>query len=178
MNKQGTEYRVTRQCKLLGQNRSTIYYTPRGISLRDQTLMNLLDTQYTKAPFYGVEKMQEHLEEKGYKVGKDHTRTLLRNMGLTAVFPKPNLSKPHPGHKIYPYLLREVSIERPNQVWSTDITYIRLAQGFAYLVAIIDWYSRYVLSWRISNTLESDFCVEALNEALQRHGTPEIFNSE
>ncbi len=178
MDKQDKEYSITMQCMLLGLNRSTIYYTPRGISPRGQILMNLLDAQYTKAPFYGVEKMQEHLEEKGYKVGKDHTRTLLREMELTAAFPKPNLSKPHPGHTIYPYLLREASIDRPNQVWSTDITYIRLGGGFAYLVAIIDWYSQYVLSWRLSNTLENDFCVEVLQEALQRYGSPEIFNSE
>ena len=178
VNKADQAYSLTRQCTMLGINRSTIYYTPQGIRPRDQILMNLLDEQYTKTPFYGVGKMQEHLEEKGYPVGRDHTRTLLRSMGLQAIFPKPNLSKPHPGHQIYPYLLREVAIDRPNQVWSTDITYIRLTHGFAYLTAIIDWYSRYVLSWRLSNTLETDFCIEALHEALQQYGTPEIFNSD
>ena len=178
LDRQDKDYSFARQCALLSINRSTVYYMPAGISERDQILMRLLDAQYTKVPFYGVGKMQEYLEEKGYQVGRDHTRTLLRRMGLTAVFPKPNLSKPHPEHQIYPYLLREVAIERPNQVWSTDITYIRLETGFVYLVAIIDWYSRYVLSWRLSNTLENDFCIEALQEALHRYGDPEIFNSD
>ena len=178
MNEQDRDYSVTRQCMLLGINRSTIYYTPRGTSIRDQILMNLLDEQYTKTPFYGVRKMTEYLKECGFTIGKSHTRALLRHMGLMAVYPKPNLSKPHPGHLKYPYLLRGVTIERPNQVWSTDITYIRLGVGFAYLVAIIDWYSRYVLSWRLSNTLESDFCIEALNEALQLYRNPELFNSD
>ncbi len=117
--------------------------------------------------------MRRHLVSRGFPIGMDHTRTLLRTMGLEAVYPKP-----HPGHKIYPYLLNDVAIERPNQVWSTDITYIRLAWGFAYLVAIIDWYSRSVLSWRLSNTLENDFCIEALKEALKLYGNPDIFNSD
>ena len=140
--------------------------------------MNLLDEQYTRTPFWGVRNMTTYLRNRGYQVGKDRVRTLLRNMGLVAIFAKPNLSKPHLQHKIYPYLLRDLDIRRPNQVWSTDITYIRLNHGFAYLVAIMDWYSRYVLSWRLSNTLDSRFCVEALQDALERHGRPEVFNSD
>lgn len=141
-------------------------------------LMNLLDEQYTKTPFYGVRNMTLAMRAQGVAVGKDHVRTLLRKMGLTAVFPKPNLSKPHPENRIYPYLLRDMEITRPNQVWCADITYIRLAWGFAYLVAIVDWYSRYVLSWRLSNTLEADFCVDALQEAIAKYGIPEIFNTD
>jgi len=140
--------------------------------------MNLLDEQYTKTPFYGVRKMTEFLRGKEYDVGRDHVRTLLRRMGLEAIFAKPNLSKPRPQHRIYPYLLRDIDIMRPNQVWSADITYIRLLQGFAYLMVIIDWFSRYVLSWRMSNTLDSCFCIEALEEALGKYGNPDIFNSD
>jgi len=140
--------------------------------------MNLLDEQYTRMPFYGVRKMTRYLQERGYAVGKDHVRTLLRFMGLQAIFPKKNLSLPHPQHTIYPYLLREVEITRPDQVWSADITYIRLTEGFAYLTAVIDWHSRAVLSWRLSNTLDTSFCVEALQEALSKYGSPEIFNTD
>jgi len=135
-------------------------------------MMNLLDEQYTKTPFYGVLKMTEFLRSKEYVIGKDHVQTLLRRMGLEAVFAKPNLSNPHPEHKVYPYLLKDLTLERANQVWSADITYVRLLQGFAYLTAIIDWYSRYVLSWRLSNTLDSCFCIEALEEALEKYGNP------
>lgn len=141
-------------------------------------MMNLIDRQYTETPFYGARRMAKFLQGEHYQVGREHTGTLMRKMGLEAVFPKPNTSKPHPDHKIYPYLLRDVEITRLNQVWSTDITYIKLAQGFAYLTAVIDWHSRYVLSWRLSNTLESDFCVEALEDALRSHGNPEVFNSD
>ena len=139
--------------------------------------MNLLDEQHTKRPFYGVRKMKQHLMCLGYSVGKDHVRTLLRHMGLKAVYPAPKTSQPHPEHKKYPYLLKGFRIVRPNQVWSADITYIRLFKGFAYLVAIIDWFSRYVLSWRLSNSLDTDFCVDALSEALEL-GTPDIFNTD
>jgi putative transposase len=155
-----------------------MYYKPAGISQRDMLFMNLLDAQYTRTPFWGVRNMTTYLRSLGYGVGKDRVRTLLRRMGLEAIFAKPNLSKPHPQHKIYPYLLKDVDIVRPNQAWSVDITYIRLAYGFAYLVALIDWYSRYVLSWRLSNTLDSSFCQEALSEALDKYGRPEIFNSD
>ena len=127
---------------------------------------------------YGVPRMTKFLNSKEYVVGRDHVRTLLRRMGLKAVFASPNTSKPHPENKIYPYLLRDMAINRVNQVWSTDITYIRLSQGFAYLVVIMDWHSRYILSWRISNTLDNSFCIEALEEALNKYGNPEIFNSD
>lgn len=140
--------------------------------------MRFLDEQYLKTPFYGVRKMTQHLQTLGCKIGKDHTRTLLRKMCLMAVYPKPKTSIPNSQHKIYPYLLKDAEITHPNQVWSADITYIRLAHGFVYLVAIIDWHSRYVLSWRLSNTLDADFCVEALKEAVKRYGCPEIFNTD
>lgn len=148
------------------------------MSAQDQLLMNLLDQQYTKTPFWGVRNMTTHLKKLGHKIGKDHVRTLLRLLGLQAVVPRRNLSKRHPQHAVYPYLLRDVEITHPNQVWSADITYIRLAEGFVYLVAIIDWFSRYVLSWRLSNTLDTGFCLEALQEALGRYPRPEIFNTD
>lgn len=172
------EYSIRRQCLFAGITRSSWYYEPVPLSERDQTLMNLLDEQYTKTPFYGVRNMTLSMRARGFMAGKDHVRTLLRKMGLTAVFPKPNLSKPHPENRIYPYLLRDMEIVHPNQVWCADITYIRLAWGFAYLVAIVDWYSRTVLSWRLSNTLEADFCVEALQEAIAKYGIPEVFNTD
>lgn len=178
IDKENMNYSLREQCRLLGINWSTLYYKPVGINVYDQEMMNLLDEQYTKTPFYGVIKMTKFLLSKGYIVGKDHVRTLLRKMGLKAIFAKQNTSKPHPKHKIYSYLLNDVEINRPNQVWSADITYIRLLEGFAYLVAIIDWYSRYILSWRLSNTLDSCFCVDALEESLNRYGTPAIFNSD
>jgi putative transposase len=178
VNEDDKEYSVRKQCLILGLNRSSWYYESVPLSERDQTLMNLLDEQYTKTPFYGVRNMTLSMRALGFTVGKDYVRTLLRKMGLQAVFPKPNLSKPHPENRIYPYLLRDVEVTRPNQVWCADITYIRLAWGFAYLVAIVDWYSRYVLAWRLSNTLEADFCIEALQEAVAKYGTPEIFNTD
>jgi len=158
-----------------------MYYQPVSISDRDRGLMNLLDELYTDYPFWGVRNMTTYVKDHGHKdVGRDHIRTLLRTLGLMAVYPKRrfNLSRPNKAHAIYPYLLRDIDILRPNQVWSADITYIRLAQGFAYLVAVIDWYSRAVLSWRLSNTLDSSFCVEALNEAMAKYGRPEVFNSD
>ena len=139
--------------------------------------MQLLDQQYTATPFYGVKKMTRALREQGYAVGKDRVRSLLRLMGLEAIYPRRSFSQVEPEDKVYPYLLREVSITQPNQVWSADITYVRLAQGFAYLVAILDWYSRYVVSWALSQTLESDFCVQALQAALQDE-QPQIFNTD
>jgi len=142
---------------MLGISWSTLHYKPVGASLRDQRMMELLDKQYTDAPFYGVRRMTKHLQGAGYAVGKDHVRTLLRCMGLMAIWCRPNTSQPHPEHPVYPYLLRGMEITRVNQVWSVDITYIRLAHGFAYLVAVIDWHIRYVLSWRLSNTIESGF---------------------
>ncbi len=143
----------------------------------NETLMRLIDEQYTKMPFYGVAKMTEWLVRQGYKVNRKRIRRLMRLMGLEAVYPKPWLSKPAKGHKLYPYLLRDLVIDRPDQVWSTDITYIRLMRGFVYLVAIMDWFSRYVLSWGVSTTLETEFCLTALEKAL-KHSKPEIFNSD
>ena len=141
--------------------------------------MNLIDEQFTRTPFYGVPRMTAHLKRLGFTtVGPDRVRKLMRQMGLQAIYPGPKTSKPHPEHTVYPYRLRDLEIIRPNQVWATDITYIRLLRGFAYLVAIMDWFSRYVLSWRLSTTLEADFCVECLLEALEKYGCPNIFNSD
>ena len=170
---------IQRQCELLGLARSAWYYQPQPEDPEDLRLMRLMDEQYTQTPFYGVLRMREWLKrEHPILVNPKRVRRLLRKMGLVAVYPKRNLSKPAPGHKIYPYLLGGLKIRRPNQVWSTDITYIRLAGGFVYLVAIIDWYSRYVLSWSVSVTLDNAFCLEALEEAIRLYGRPEIFNSD
>lgn len=169
---------VAQQCRLLGVSRSSLYYQPVPVLAENLVLMRLLDEEYTRHPFLGVIKLTNWLRRQGYRhVGCRRVRRLLRLMGLMAIFPGPNLSLPAPGHKYYPYLLRGVAIERVNQVWSADITYVRLKTGFVYLVAIVDWYSRYVLSFDISITLEADFCIDALQRALVR-GTPEIFNSD
>ena len=158
---------------MLGINKSTLYYKPVPVSQEDLDIMALLDKKYTARPYYGVRRMRVYLtKDEGYVIGIDHVRTLLRLMGIMALFPTRNLSMSNPAHKIYPYLLKGVEVTRSNQVWSIDITYIRLAHGFAYLVAVIDWYSRRVLSWRLSNTLESDFCVEALEESMELYGVP------
>jgi len=169
---------VSRQCELIGLSRATFYYEPVEESAENLRLMRLIDEQFTRTPFYGVRKMTAWLrEEKKFEVNLKRVRRLMRLMGLEAIYQKPRLSLPAPGHQIYPYLLRNVKIERVNQVWSTDITYIRLQGGFVYLVAIIDWYSRYVLSWEVSTTMDSDFCISALKRALHR-GKPETFNSD
>jgi putative transposase len=168
---------VTRLCELLGVARSTFYYSPRGLSEEDLELMRLIDEQYTKTPFYGYRKMTRWLWLQGYHVNKKRVLRLMQKMGLQAIYPKRKLSKPGKGHLIYPYLLRDVKVIRPDQVWAADLTYIRLLRGFIYLVAIMDWYSRYVLSWEVSITLETDFCVAALRRALER-GRPEIFNTD
>lgn len=178
INKDDEVYSVRKQCSVLGINRSSWYYEPAPLSDLDKALMNILDEQYMETPFWGVRNMTTHLRTLGYAIGKDHVRTLLRKLGLQAVFPKPNLSKPHPENRIYPYLLRDLEVMRSNQVWCMDITYIRLSWGFAYLVAVVDWYSRFVLSWKLSNTLEANFCVEALQEAVAKHGTPDILNTD
>ena len=140
--------------------------------------MRLIDEQFMEAPYYGARQMARYLRREGYCVSRKRIGRLMRNMGLSAIYQKPNTSKPHPEHKIYPYLLRGMTINKPNQVWCTDITYIPMRRGFLYLVAIMDWASRKVLSWRLSNTLDADFCVEALEEAIERYGTPEIFNTD
>lgn len=173
----GTEISVCRQCELLGINRSSLYYRSTGESEENLLLMRLMDEQYTRTPFYGSRRMKIWLQEQGYAVNRKRVARLMGLMGIEALYPKPKLSQPGEGHKIYPYLLNGVAIERVNQVWSTDITYIRMAGGFVYLVAVMDWYSRYVLSWALSLTLELPFCLEALKAAL-RHGRPEIFNSD
>jgi putative transposase len=162
---------------LLGVNRAGLYYEPVGESEENLLLMRLLDEQYTRAPFYGSRRMTAWLATQGHEVNRKRISRLMQVMGVEAVYPKPKLSQPGEGHKIYPYLLRGVTVERVNQVWSTDITYIRMAQGFVYLVAVMDWFSRYVLSWSLSLTLEIDFCLEALKSAFRR-GQPEIFNSD
>lgn len=167
---------VSRQAALLGMARSSVYYTPIQ-SPEDARLQRLLDEIYLDFPFYGVRRMHAELRRRGEEVGRDRVRRLLRELGLVAFGPKPRTSTAHPEHRIYPYLLRNVSIERVNQVWSTDITYIPMQQGWIYLVAIMDWFSRYVLSWKVSITMEVTFCLDALSEALER-ATPDVFNSD
>ena len=168
---------MKRQCELLAVARSSVYYETVGESEYNVRLMRRLDEQYTRTPFYGVRRMTEWLRTKGHAVNHKRVVRLLRVMGIEAIYPRKRLSRPAPGHHIYPYLLRDVPIERRDQVWSTDITYIRLRHGFAYLVAVLDWYSRYVLSWELSATLETEFCVVALERALGA-GVPEIFNTD
>lgn len=169
---------VRQQSHLLGLNRSNLYYEPAGESKYNLLLMKLIDEEYTRYPFKGVLKITAYLKELGHNVNPKRIRRLLRIMGLEAIYPKKNLSKAQASHKKYPYLLNGLAINQPNQVWSTDITYIRLAQGFVYLTAIMDWYSRYVLSWKLSNSLDTAFCIEALEDALMLYGFPEIFNSD
>ena len=171
---------VAKQCALASVNRSTVYLPsivlfPDAEELR---LLELIDQEYTRHPFYGTRKIMHYLRNEGYKINRKRVQRLMRMLGLAGMAPGPNTSKPHPEHKIYPYLLRGVDVTKPNQVWSTDITYIRLPKGFMYLVAVIDWYSRKVLSWRLSNSMESTFCVDCLQEALRKYGTPEIFNTD
>ena len=169
-----------RQCVLAGVARATVYAQrkPKVLDASDELLKRLIDEEYTKRPFYGTRRMVVHLARCGHKVNRKRAQRLMRSMGLAGMAPGPNTSRAHPQHKVYPYLLRGVPVVRVNQVWSTDITYIRLGAGFAYLVAIIDWYSRRVLSWRISNTMEAVFCVDCLQDALRAHGKPEVFNSD
>jgi putative transposase len=168
---------VVRQCQLLSISRSGLYYRPRAVSAEDMTLMKLIDRQYLVTPFYGARRMVAWLKSQHYVVNRKRIRRLMRLMGLKAIYRRPRTSVPATGHKVYPYLLNGLQITRPNQVWAADVTYIPMARGFMYLVVIMDWYSRYVLSWRLSNTLEADFCVDTLEEAL-RKGRPDIFNSD
>ena len=168
---------IQRQCVLLGLNRSSYYYEPAAESAFNLELMRRIDEQYLRTPFFGSPKMTAWLRRQGYAVNHKRIERLMRLMGLQAIAPGPQTSQKHPEHPIYPYLLHELAIVRPNQVWATDITYIRMAYGFLYLVAIMDWFSRFVLSWRLSNTLDVGFCLEALEEALG-FGRPEIFNSD
>jgi putative transposase len=168
---------VARQCQLLDVIRSSLYYQPVGTSEEDLTLMKLIDRQYLATPFYGARRVVVWLKGQRYEVNRKRIRRLMRVMGLTAIYRRPRTSKPAAGHKVYPYLLNGIAITRPNQVWAADITYIPMARGFLYLVVIMDWYSRYVLAWRLSNTLDADCCVDALQEALLQ-GRPEIFNTD
>lgn len=179
MNVLGT-LAVTRQCELAGVARSTVY-APHLVALPDELELlhlALIDAEYTRHPFFGSRKMVIYLRETGHQANRKRVQRLMRILGLAGMAPGPNTSQPHPQHKIYPYLLRGVNVTRPNQVWSTDITYIRLARGFVYLVAVIDWYSRKVLAWRLSNTLDSGFCIDCLEQSLQAYGAPEIFNTD
>lgn len=168
---------LVRQCQLLGLSRSGLYYHPRGQSVENLLLMRLIDEQCTNTPFFGYRKVTVWLREQGYLVNRKRVQRLMQVMGLEAIYPKPTLSKPHPAHRVYPYLWRGVPIQSVNQVWSADITYIRRTAGFMYLVAILDWYSRYVLVWEVSTTLDTDFCLTALERAL-RQGRPQIFNTD
>ena len=169
---------ISRQCRLLNINRSTYYYKKRPIKPTDLKMMELIDKQYLKTPTWGSRSMRNHLRRLGYKVNRKRVQRLMRLMGLYAIYPKRKTSRPHPKHKVYPYLLRNLKIDRPNQVWAADITYVPMSRGFMYLVAVMDWNSRKVLSWRLSNTLDTDFCVEALQEAINRFGPPGIFNTD
>jgi putative transposase len=172
------ELSITRQCELLSLSHSSYYYHPQDISEEEITLLRLLDEQYLKTPFYGSRKMTVYLRDLGYQVNRKRVQRLMRKLGIEALYPKPRLSKANLAHQVYPYLLRDLTIETANQVWCTDITYLPVLRGHFYLIAVMDWYSRKILSWRISNTLDIDFCIEALQEALDRFGCPCIFNSD
>ncbi len=170
---------IARRCSLLKISRSSFYYKYKGIKAEDLELMRLIDEQYLRKPVFGSRSMRDYLRRLGYpRINRKRGQRLMRLMGIEAIYPKPKTSKPHPEHRIYPYLLRELKIDHPGQVWCADITYIPLARGFMYPVAIMDWHSRKVLSWRVSNTLDADFCTEALQEAIEQYGCPEIFNTD
>jgi len=169
---------VVAQCRLLKVARSTLYYRPAPVSMDDLAVMRRIDELFLVSPFYGSRRMTAVLRREGWPVNRKRVRRLMRVMALEAIYQKPNTSWKHPDHKVYPYLLRGLIIDRPNQVWCADITYIPMAKGFVYLVAVMDWFSRRVLAWRVSITLEADFCVEALREAMHRHGQPKIFNTD
>jgi putative transposase len=169
---------ISRQARMLNVSRGSVYYLPRPASAADLALMRRMDELHLDYPFAGSRMLRDLLTAEGFQVGRRHVATLMKRMGIQAVYRKPNTSKPAPGHKIYPYLLRNLPVTRPNQVWAMDITYVPMARGFVYLAAVIDWFSRRVLSWRLSITMEAGFCVEAVEEALARHGKPEIFNTD
>ena len=169
---------IVRQCQLVALSRSSFYYRPVGESAENLALMRLIDEQFLETPWYGSRQMVRHLRRQGHVVGRKRVRRLMATMGLAAVYQRPRTTVPHPEHRIWPYLLRDLSIDRPDQVWCADITYIPMRRGFLYFVAVMDWASRKVLAWRLSNTLDVEFCIEALEEALARHGRPEIFNTD
>ncbi len=172
------EVSISNQCFLLSVSRSGWYYQEKGESALNLKLMRLIDEQFLKTPFYGSRQMTKHLKRQNYCVGRNRIRRLMKKMGIEAIYQAPNTSLKHPEHRVYPYLLKHLDVNRSNQVWCTDITYIPIKRGFLYLIAIMDWYSRKVLSWRISNTLDTHFCVEALEEALDKYPSPEIFNTD
>jgi len=178
IEKENTRISVRRQCKLLSLVRSNLYYQPKGESTQNLRLMKIIDKQFLETPWYGARQMARHMQRQGHPCGRHRVRRLMKLMRLVPIYQEPNTSKKHPQHKVYPYLLRGLAITRPNQVWCVDITYIPMQRGFLYLVAVMDWYSRKVLSWRLSNSMEADFCVEALKEALAKYGKPEIMNSD
>ena len=175
---QHAQLSIARQCRLVSISRSSFYYQARGETPLNRELLRRLDELFLEQPFYGSRQMKRCLRRQGYDVGRKRVRRLMRILGIQAVCPRPRTSTPHPQHRIYPYLLRHLEITRPNHVWCADVTYIPVQRGFLYLVAVMDWASRKVLAWRLSNTLETDFCVEALEEALARYGAPEIFNTD
>ena len=169
---------ITKQAKVLDMSRGSAYYQPRPVSAEDLKLMHRIDRLHLSYPFAGVRMLRGLLRQEGFDVGRKHVGTLMKKMGVEALYCKPRTTKPHPGHKIYPYLLRNLEVTRPNQVWAMDFTYIPMRQGFVYLVAVVDWYTRKVLSWRISNTMDVHFCIDALTEAIDRYGVPEIMNTD
>ena len=169
---------ITGQAKVLGISRGSVYYLPRPVPAADLAAMRRMDETHLEFPFAGSRMLRDLLNREGIQIGRRHVATLMKRMGIEALYRRPNTSKPAPGHRIYPYLLRGMTIDRPNQVWAMDITYVPMARGFVYLAAVVDWYSRRVLAWRLSITMEAAFCVEALEEALARHGRPKIFNTD
>jgi len=169
---------IARQCELVSISRSSFYYRPTGETPLNLELMRLIDAQFLETPWYGSRQMARHLRREGYTVGRKRVRRLMAKMGLAPIYQRPRTTVPHPEHQVYPYLLRDLAIDRPNQVWCADITYIPMRRGFLYLVAIMDWMSRKGLAWRVSNTMDVEFCLEALEEALARFGKPEIFNTD
>ena len=169
---------ITGQAKVLGISRGSVYYLPRPVPAADLAAMRRMDEMHLELPFAGSRMLRDLLNREGIQIGRRHVATLMKRMGIEALYRRPNTSKPAPGHRIYPYLLRGMTIDRPNQVWAMDITYVPMARGFVYLAAVVDWYSRRVLAWRLSITMEAAFCVEALEEALARHGRPKIFNTD
>jgi len=169
---------ITKQAKALNISRGSVYYLPRPVSAADLAVMRRMDELHLELPFAGSRMLRDLLNAEGVVSGRRHVATLMKRMGIEAIYRKPNTSKPAPGHKIYPYLLRNLPVIRPNQVWAMDITYVPMARGFVYLAAVVDWFSRRVLAWRLSITMEAEFCIEALDEALARHGRPDIFNTD
>jgi putative transposase len=174
----GSQISIADQCSLLSISRSSAYYKPKQIKTKDLDLMRIIDEQYLETPFYGSRSMRNHIRRLGWTINRKPIQRLMRLMGLQALYPKPRTTKPHPENKVYPYLLRGLAIDCPNQVWAADITYVPMSRGFMYLVAIMDWHSRKVLSWRVSNSMDADFCAEALEEAIGKYGCPAIFNTD